>query len=315
MYVFVCLGILFFCILIIYSLSSYPKKDRFNLNNTYFKDISTENLRLPESYPIFEPKSFKIYNYLNKSIKIINDGIQIAKVRSRNFIMIPDKIVATHFIRGNVFKIIIFDEDDATWNERELMNYTLDVPEGETIKALHVGMITGKWVGADEDYNIGKNGAVAVQGMPFVHFHNFTDYVLRINENINISPNGVLKYTGRDHFGVRLGTVLRDQDEIFPNFIITTPITDLYIGVVSDLQQAKFGGFQLTPKFESDGTEPQFLLEKGWMGGGRDMSTIKYGYLPYEGPEVQPRNKWGELIEKRNFAKPIELDPQFWDQN
>jgi len=319
-FVTVCLGIIFLSVIVIYALSPAPKKDNFRLGENEWvlekglKGLNLSTLRLPESRPIFNPKSFKIYNYLRKSIRIKNQETQIAVVSPGRIMTIPDNIVATHFTSGNIFKISIFDEYDTTWNERTLMNYILDVPEGETIKALHVGMITGKWVGADEDYNIGKNGGVAVQGMPFVHFHNFTDYILRINENINISPNGVLKYTGRDHFGVRLGTVLKDQDEIFPNFIITTPITDLYIGVVSDLQQAKFGGFQLTPEFESDGKEPEFLLEKGWMGGGRDMSTIKYGYIPYEGPDVPALDRWGEPIKERNYAKPIERDPQFWDE-
>jgi len=257
------------------------------------------------------PKSgtFKVYNYLKKPIRLEVDGGVLLKVEPRDYVTVPDAVVATNFIKGNVFKIVI---EVSPQNERVLMNYQLDVPEGETVKCLHIGMITGKWMGASEDYNIGKNGAVAVQGMPFVHFHNWTDYVLRLNENINISPNGVLKYTGRDHMSVRLGTVLRDVDGIFPDFIIKTPITDLYFGVVSDLVQAEFGGFQLTPEFESDGTEPQFLLEKGWMGGP-SRSTIKYGYLPYLGPEVVPKDRWGiPLGHPQSFAREIEEDPQVW---
>ena len=76
----------------------------------------------------------------------------------------------------------------------------------------------------------------------------FTDNTIRLNENMNISSNGTLRYSGRDAFGVRLGTVFEDQDHIFPDFIFTVPATDIYYGVTSDIEQPLFGGSQLSPE-------------------------------------------------------------------
>ena len=165
-------------------------------------------------------------------------------------------------------------------------------------------MVTSRWVGADADYNIGKPGLNAVQGLPWIKIHNRTQYPLSINNNINISPGGVLRYTGRDHFGVRLGTLFQDQDKIFKDFIFTIPATDVYYGVVSDIQQPLFGGWQMTPEFDDDPNEPQYLLEEGFMGGPA-YPTMPYGLLYSEGPEVPPQDRWGRNVSQFNLDHPV----------
>lgn len=248
---------------------------------------------------------FGIYNYLEKPIRIVSlkkNGEVFTlfhKIFPRKASSLPMKDVEKHFLSGDNFKIYTLDSENVPTLYSE---YHLNTPDGTMVKNLHVGMITTRWVGADGDYNIGKPGLNAVQGMPWVKIHNFTSRPLSLNNNINISPGGILRYTGRDSFGVRLGTIFHDQDRNFPKFIITVPATDIYYGVVSDIQQPIFGGFQLTHEFDEDPNEIQFPLELGYMGGPA-QGNIPYGNLPIEGPNVPPQDRWG--ISKFNLKFPV----------
>lgn len=263
---------------------------------------------------------FPIYNYLNKTIRlkaIWTNGDQsheylLAVIPPRSVKTFPLNEIQAYLTSGTKIDIYTFDRSKPGIPERYYSSYNMNVPEDTTIKMLHVGMITSRWVGADGDFNIGKPGMTAVQGMPWIKIHNYTNYPLAINENINISPGGILRYAGRDFYGVRLGTVFKDQDGIFPDYIFTIPATDVYYGVVSDIQQPLFGGFQLTPEFNEDPNEPQWLLEEGWMGGGETNPQIPYGYLPIEGPDVPPLDRWGLPVSDFNVkfpvGPPVELD-------
>lgn len=256
---------------------------------------------------------FPIYNYLNKSIRlkvIWTNGDQsgeypLAVIPPRSVKTFPLDKIQAYLTSGMKIDIYTFDRSKPGIPDRYYSSYKMNVPEDTTIKMLHIGMITSRWVGADGDFNIGKPGMTAVQGMPWIKIHNYTNYPLAINENINISPGGILRYAGRDFYGVRLGTVFKDQDGIFPDYIFTIPATDVYYGVVSDIQQPLFGGFQLTPEFNEDPNEPQWLLEEGWMGGGETNPQIPYGFLPIEGPDVPPLNRWGQPVSEFNIKHPV----------
>ena len=259
---------------------------------------------------------FQIYNYLDKSIRVEvlrknKDGVTYGKPlplarniqprKSQGFKM---KSIERNLTMDSLFRVYTFDETKPGLGEEFYSEYRLDVPEGTTIKNLHVGMITSRWVGADSDFNIGKPGLNAVQGLPWIKIHNMTSRPIALNNNINISPGGTLRYSGRDNFGVRLGTVFKDQDGVFPDYIFTVPATDVYYGVVSDIQQPLFGGFQLTPEFNDDPDEPQYLLESGWMGGPA-WGHIPYGLLPIEGPGVTPQDRWGIPATPSQVESPV----------
>ena len=85
---------------------------------------------------------------------------------------------------------------------------------------------------------------VPVNGLKKVRIHNHTNLPLFLNENIKVLPQNQIKYTGRNHFGVPLGTLLIDRKGIFPIFRIEREITDIFYGIVSDLEQPLYGGFQ-----------------------------------------------------------------------
>lgn len=263
-----------------------------------------ENFKLGED--------FYIYNYLKKPIiiKSLSHMLQrnppvpvvIATLDPQSKKSFDREEFNQYLTSGN--KWAIYVKMDEPQEDILLSEYEMNVPEDTTIKMLHIGMITSRWVGASSDFNTGKPGLNAVQGLPWIKIHNFTDFPLALNNNINISPGGVLRYSGRDNFGVRLGTVFKDQDGIFPDFIFTTPATDVYYGVTSDIQQSLFGGFQLTPEFHSDSFEPQYLLENGWQGGPA-QPMIPYGFIPIEGKVDFHLDRWGQPASEFNIKHPV----------
>lgn len=238
---------------------------------------------------------FYIYNYLNKpvSIDIISEGLPIPFIESiapntrRGLKM---STVVKYFRTGAYFKIHVLGVGDGRLHYSD---YSLDLPENSTIRALHIGMITSRWVGATQDSTF-KPGVNAIQGRPWIKIHNKTAINLHINNNIDISPRGTLRYSGRDHFGVRIGTIFTDQDGIFPPWKFDIPATDVYWGVVSDLQQPLFGGWQIDSEFDDEADEPQWLLENGWYGGPA-YGGISPGFIPKNGPPTAPLDRWGQL--------------------
>ena len=262
-------------------------------------------------------KDFYVYNYLQKPIRIksikkvggVNGKwensapekfIERLESKSKRGFLIKD--VVDYLGADNRLQIFVLENStDGEEKEQFYAEYKFDIPDDTTVKNLHVGMITARWTGSDGDYSIDAPGLNAVQGLPFIKIHNLTDFPLALNENINISPGGTLRYTGRDHFGVRLGTVFEDANGIFQTYIFTVPATDVYYGVVSDIQQPLFGGFQLDPELNDDPGEPQWLLEEGRMGGPA-KGHIPAGFLPIEGPhDLPPQNRWGEKIDPKNI--------------
>ncbi len=245
---------------------------------------------------------FALYNYLKKSVKVeviktsigTIKPILITTIAPRKSKTVNLSIVERYLVAGNVFRIMVYDEFDPSFVEKEFSVYGLNIPPDEMIKELHIGMMVSKWVGATNDYNVGRNGT-AVQGVPWLRMHNLTSMQLAFNENINITPEGVLRYTGRQFMGVALGTLFKDQEDIFPDFVMNIPATDLYIGVTSDLQQGLYGGFQLTPEFYHDEGAPNDMQQLNNLSGP-DNPHIVPGFLPIEGPSVVPVNRWGEIV-------------------
>jgi hypothetical protein len=257
---------------------------------------------------VMEKSNFYVHNYLLKPIIISSTPESERKFGLKHFELVvgpqnkksvSESDVIQFFRNGHTLRISVLGLPDSP---RWYSDYTMDLPTNKTIKALHVGMITSKMVGNN---GITKTGWTAVQGRPFVTIHNQTGIDLGINHNINIPAYTYLNYSGRDNFGVRLGTILTDSEGIFPSFKMKQPATDIYWGVVSDLQQPFFGGWQLTHDLDHSMQEPHYLLENGWMGGP-SSSKITPGFLPKEGPEVPLLDRWGRPFEEKETKTPEE---------
>lgn len=235
---------------------------------------------------------FVVHNHLLKPIKLEFVGEKgvvtlLEILASGKSDIISHKNIKRYFNKGYVLSIKIICDGNIIPFSSVLIN--------EKVTNLHVGMVTSKWVGAESDYNTSSPGLNAVQGLPWVRIHNLTDTLISLNENISIPPDNILFYKGEDHFGVRLGTVFRNYDGIFPNFIFSVPATDIYYGVTTDTNQDEFMGFQFNKKFKNSPIEPHYLLEEGWMGGPA-VGNIKPGYLPVSGPKIDKRDRWGNIL-------------------
>lgn len=254
--------------------------------------------------------TFYIYNYLKKPIKLVgllttDHGLTTEKPKVISESIPPGgRVSITRFQveefmrRYNKIRIFVKDVRRSGQPPKEELfaDYVFSrLPEGETIKALHIGMITSRMVQTNSmDTN---NWALpnAIQGLPWVKIHNMTNRFIGINNNISMNPRQTIQYAGRHKFGVALGTIFRDRLGIFPDYQYTVPNTDIYYGVVSDIQQPLNGGWQLDSVFLDDSFEPQYLLNNGWVGGPAE-GNIPYGYIPEDGPSTLLYDEWGELI-------------------
>lgn len=261
---------------------------------------------IPESKMYF-------YNYLAKPISITvnvthSNGLEynspvefIKSIPPGKSVGVPVEIAEKYFKKMNIIRVETYPygvgaEDSLTHPKRELISRFLpNIPRGTLFKKFHFGMITSRWVGEHSaDIQSGQPGGNAVQGMPYVYVHNLSEKSLNLNNQNIIKPGETFVYKGIDHLGVRLGEILIDHDGNFKDFELNIPCTDIYYGVNSDVQQSLFGGFQTTAPLDVMSTQPQFLLEEGWMGGP-STQKIDPEFLPRDGgDEFKNLNEWGE---------------------
>jgi len=112
---------------------------------------------------------------------------------------------------------------------------------------IHVGQITTRIIGPT--YLDTSNYVLSNNGLVYIRIHNLSSKCLKLNNNIVVNGNSILKYNGREGFGVPLGLILTDQDGIYPTFQLTGPATDIYYGLVSPNEQPLMGGWQMSFDF------------------------------------------------------------------
>ena len=183
-------------------------------------------------------QDFKIFNYYPTTHIKLTSGKWSKKISNRNTATVPVKKAAKLFAPGSFVEIFISSMQ--TPNDYVfLTKYKITKP----ISEIHVGQVTTRLSGGtwDDQMVVASN---AVQGRPYIRIHNPTMVPLRLNNNILVEPNTIFFYTGRHHFGVPLGLVLKDVDGLYPRLQLTKPITDIYYGIVSDTPQPIYGGWQ-----------------------------------------------------------------------
>lgn len=258
-------------------------------------------------------RSFRIHNHLKVPISIVayypGNGTTpplpvdvtmgvIPSSRIREYTMGVMERIFVDGIKLKLYMHGMVDDDRREWSTPSKTlygEYNLKMEAGRSLKAFHVGMITSRFISMSVAYQVAASGLNNVQGMPWVTIHNEGNVPLRLNNNIRIPPHSSTMYKGRDHFGVRLGTVFEDIDGRYPTYVWTVPSTDIYYGVVSDTEQSLYGGYQVTKTFDPVNTGIIFPLEMGWMGGPA-LPGIPYGYIPQMGnpSTTGPVNRWGE---------------------
>jgi hypothetical protein len=154
-------------------------------------------------------------------------------------------------------------------NEKQrYADYIIDVESDERIKALHVGQVTGKYLAGNmQQQGLVSTSAIGISAYaaPFVKIHNATEIPLILNGgNIVVEPHQVIRDKGSSlHQGVPLGMIYRDNDRIYPDYHMLSPTTDIYFGVISDLQQSLYSGFSM--EYNDSEGEAYDMLCEGWM--------------------------------------------------
>ncbi len=181
---------------------------------------------------------FKLFNYYPSTHIKLTSGKWSKNIVSGGIATVSAEKAARLFAPGSFVEIFI--SNIQTPNDYVfLTKYIINKP----ISEIHVGQITTRFSGGtwDDQMVVASN---AVQGRPYIRIHNPTMIPLRLNNNILVEPNSVFFYTGRHHFGVPLGLVLKDVGGLYPRLQLTKPITDIYYGIVSDTPQPIYGGWQ-----------------------------------------------------------------------
>jgi len=255
---------------------------------------------------------FRIYNHLRVPISVVAQfssgdtapfNVTKGVLPATSSVTLDMSTMSRVFAAGTNLKVYIHNLVDANMRDWTVKpsktlfgEYNLVMDEMRSLKAFHVGMITSRWISMSTAYQMAMNGLNNVQGVPWVNIHNEGNSPLRLNWNIVVPPHSTIRYKGRDHFGVRLGTVFVDQDHMYPQFIFTIPATDIYYGITSDTEQSLFGGYQETAIFDPVNDGIIFPLQMGWQGGPATAS-IPYGYIPQMGKRREEAvDRWGQAI-------------------
>lgn len=274
------------------SLAPYdpPKKyDSTTVEKEAYRPIQLFQSVMGEKKP-----DFAVFNYLLKSVRLkFSNGKELV-VPARSHKTLGLEWFKKHFKSGSKISIWYFDPKKPGLGETHFGDYQTSTPD-HVIKGFHIGQITSRSVGASTDLTIGRP-ANATDGMPYIKIENMTPNFLVLNESINIGPGGFLRFTGRDHYGVRLGTVLRDANGVFPDYIIKERLDFIYYGVVSDIPQPLYGGWQLSEDLDLDPKLTKFPLQQGFgpLSGGPAIPLVDPDFLPLEGPPVPPKNRWNQ---------------------
>lgn len=218
---------------------------------------------------------FRFVNYLRRPVKIrvmldsqrfydmkMDGGSTVVPGLSEA--TVPFMTVARLFSNQRKFQILV--DNVNSWDIYDELQINLD-GYNYRMTELHIGMVTSRWVSADNDSTAVMPGAI--QGRPYVRIHNMTRRMLSLNGgSIKLQPAGILLYMGADHYGVKLGTVFRDDNSLLQNFSYDVPATDIYFGVTSHIEQGKYSGFQPSNYFrEQAELDYNYSLELGYQDG------------------------------------------------
>lgn len=120
----------------------------------------------------------------------------------------------------------------------------------KTIKALHVGLLSGH-----EDLTMAGEGTKSTLGTAISRLNliNVTPRTINLSigsDQVMIPSNSSVLYYGPGRAGLHFGVTIRDQDQLLQNYIIDRPITDLYLGLISDAQTPLYNGSKFGRDFD-----------------------------------------------------------------
>lgn len=151
--------------------------------------------------------------------------------------------VIKHLTPGTLLRFYVVDRNGV---KRHYTDYVVNTRDNERIKNLHVGMVTTRFMANSTDsLHMTTTAGNAGQGSAWLVIHNTTKIPLSLNNGeIKVEPHSTFRYLGYLNQGVTLGTYFKDDTGLYPDYQLLKPYTDLYYGIVSDLQQPLDGCLQ-----------------------------------------------------------------------
>jgi len=129
----------------------------------------------------------------------------------------------------------------------------MTIPVGKTIKALHCGMNSGH-TAIEMTSDITKSPLGTA--LPRLRLVNVTPRTINLTTTggniLTIPATTSLLYFGEYENGIPMGVTFRDIDGILPDFNLKIPITDLYLGVISDIEMPLYRGSKIGQAFFED---------------------------------------------------------------
>lgn len=210
-----------------------------------------------------QPTNFQMFNYFPKThvkVEVIETSTPGSVAISRSELAKPllkaiqplkteglnKEQVSKYLKPGNILKFSILNPDGTS---QHYSDYVVNTRDNERIKNLHIGMITTRFMNDTDSLRMSTTAGNAVSGSAWLIIHNTTAIPLILNNGeIRVEPHSTLRYLGYLNQGVTLGTYFKDSTGLYPDFQYLKPYTDLYYGIISDLQQPlngcrQFGDF------------------------------------------------------------------------
>ncbi len=129
----------------------------------------------------------------------------------------------------------------------------LTIPEDKTITALHCGMSVGSTDIALSSDPVKSPLGTALSRLRIVNTTPSTIYLTTTGNNELIIPAGKsYLYYGQYENGIPLGTKIQDINGVLPTYEILVPMTDLFMGVISDIPLPLYNDIKVGLAFNDD---------------------------------------------------------------
>jgi len=230
---------------------------------------------------------FYIYNYYNVSIDVsFIPSSDIKTIEPGQRIGLNSSDVYKYLKNGSIIQVHTSVLQDRLGSPKEhkspllIGESKLILPEGKSIKSLHIGMSSGH-----DDLSMAGESTKSTLGtaLPRVRLVNTTPRCLNLmigSDKIRILPHSSHMYYGENNMGIHLGVIVRDQEGFLKDYHINKPITDLHLGIISDIKTPLHGGSKFGGDFDDTVDVVNYPMEIHGMGGPHNGSLADRSYIP-----------------------------------
>lgn len=222
----------------------------FNLRNYLEnKENILDNVKEIESLKLYTfGNDFNVYNYY-----LVPIDVYVTPENSTETIKICENISPKKHKGINMETVTKYLRAKATitmhnTKDNELIGKAvLTIPKNDTIRAIHCGQTLSY-----EDLSTTGVGVKSPLGTayPRLRIVNLMPKMLKLttddgNDTLLIPSGKSLLYYGRYENGIPVGTIFKDRDSILPEFKTQYPISDIFMGITSDISLPLYNGTKL----------------------------------------------------------------------